>query len=1501
MELRDIRNRVFPSLRGNNNWEWFLNKVIEGLDNSLFKFLYSDEQPRTVKVAIKDFKTRKQLANNGIHQKELKVTASGSVSINDKELKIGTGNTVTYNGFLDEFNSTEIQEYIKLKGTNLIIIDSATEELVYFINVDTFSPAGETTTEDLVEESCKFISQTLRQYKNKNLIYVLITEGGYSVSEELSKLFEELGVSVAPVFRQSTDILVVGNLKTSKGANAYVLENVRDLTIPLLDQVPVVPLDNVISGIKVYTTASSGTVPDGPEQSIFPNIASVTELQPNLLVKVGLLFVGVEKQSEGYVKINANSSLRFKYGVVRNSVFLECSTLESASILSTYLRLPFAVEINTLEDILTPCWVDVSPVNYNISSGKYNSTTLNDGSGGAVLQLDSNVQLHTVYEEVDLLKMDYYPNNFKALYSKLFGMKTLDAHSIQAMSWLLYYCGVDIRDVSFNYEEGLENSKKYQTRSIRFISVDEESATGYLYIDCPVIPYSNNWGDMIKGELSYSYLAKIHDTDKLVVLNASKDVEIDILSYDKGIVTFSYSNPLVGKFIAELLTKEVIGEVSATIVRKLGTYRFEKVYSGVSITNPEALDLVTRSLPLTRDIDVREWYLSTNTTTIRASKFGLISEFSNLQVSGNDRFRIDLSQLAEWADLEVGNGVIDGKVVTGTAPTWIKFKFTNNNSGQARSGSIKLLGENTQSVEIGYIQEYQDYIDPWVNNQPYVEGVTYQFVTENTVNFNCILHIRTILDWEIEYSGPQYMFVGATSGKGDRDVLITVPSTSSTNIDSNIGYVSVKFKDGDKIIKYKNLIRVVQNMAVSTRMSMDIRVKPKGEYEIKTPLTIDTNKDVVWMLVGCRGQQKVVFNYLNNKTIYQSSWPYLFLTDRDRGEISVEDNIEYPIYQPNIEAVNESKLSVSKRDYGGSIILSTPIRYVTVRMEDFPDSASLIVSKYLNVFKENQQGTVELQNNINYISFYSFHLSLPTPEQILFSQKRLTTHDRISGVEDYMVATITVKEDGYVFGMGGYYKEIDSLSSAVYLRKGNTIIDISRWMYYLDVANPDRVIGLSPAYKCFEVKTQALYLEKGDYFIYRKGSGLGDVDFFSFQWISVDDYTKTSGYLLTGNVTDRVIPPGTKVRANTEVKISYSVLQGFKLKHLNVLTTQDVMEVPEEYKSIINATASGTVQIYKTSNLDIDYNFKVISMNSESTEVGKLDIITSSEEQVVVKFVLKISSLSTAFIRVDGILDKIVLGEGEHFSYSRKLTPGSHNVKIEFDASSTDDDRENYIRDIELSGKGVDESYRVVVEDSKFFMPDKDTQVKFIVEGDPAEPREYKEFPCFCKFPSEYNTFPWNVLNNTSIFGLGETTNTKADGLGRVNRPMFTDSLVIGRGRVEIGTILENQYNNTFVQNETVDGLAIYYMEFKLDNDDRRRDFESVWASIKSNTEKYTLVKYNELSSEESRLINLLEGIFYADGGSLDDPQIKFIENTVKDPSRYNPETGAVLLGFFNV
>lgn len=1502
MELIDIRNRVFPSLRGNTNWEWFLNKVIEGTDNSLFKFLYSDEQPRTVKVPIKDFKTRKQIANNGTRQKELKVTTSGSVSINDKELKTGTGATVTYNAVLDEFNVTETKEYFKLRGTNLVIIDSSTEELVYFINVDTFAPAGDNTTEDLIEESCKFVSQTLRQYKNKNVMYALITEGGYSVSEELSKLFGELGVAIESVFRQSTDILVVGNLKTSKGVNAYVLERTRDLVIPLLDQVPVVPLDNMLSDIKVYTVASSGTVPDGPEQSVYPNIASVTELQPNLLVKIGLVFGDVEKKSEGYLKINANSSFNLKYGVVRNYVFLECSTLESASILSTHLGLPFAIEINTLDDVVAPCWIDMSPEDYHVLSGKYNSITLSDGIGGDVIQLDNTIQVHAVYDEVDLVKLDYHPNNFKALYSKLFGMKTLDVHSMQAMAWLLYYCGASVRDVIFDYEEEVENTKKYLTRSIRFISVDEGSATGYLYIDCPVIPYTGNWGDKIQGELSYSYLAKIHDTDKLVVLNASKDVEIDILSYDKGIVTFSYTNPLVGKFISELLTKEVIGEVSATVVRKLGTYMFEKIYSGVHTASPEALDLITRSLPLTRNLDVREWYLSVNTTAIKASKYGLISEFSNLQVSGNDRFKIDLSQLAEWADLEVGNGAIEGNVVTGTAPTQIRFKFTNNNSGQLRSSSIRLLGENTQSIEIGYTQEYQDYLAPWVNNQPYVEGVQYQFVTDNTRNFNCILHIRTILDWEIEYSGDKYMFVGATSGKGDRDVLITVPSISPVSIDSNIGYVSVKFKDGDTVVEYSNLIRVVQDIVVSTRMSMDIRVKPQGQYEIEKPLTIDTNNDVVWMMVGCRGQQRVVFKYLNNKIIYQSSWPYLFLTDRDRGDISVENNTEYPLYQPNLEAVNESTLSVSKKDYGGDITLTTPVRYATIKMEEFPDSASWIISQYLNVIKENQQGTVELQNNTSYIAFYPYNISDPTPEQLIYSQKRITAHDR-SDTSDaaFSVATITVLEDGFVYGMIGYYDKVESISNAIYLKKGSTKVSIDTWLYYIDVNNPDKEVGLSPAYKCFGVKNQAVFLEKGDYILYRKGQGLGDIDLFSLQWVSQEDHAR-DGYLVTGNVPDRVIDPGTKVRANTEVRINQSIAQGFKLKSLDVLTRQEVMEIPEEYANVVRSTASGSVRLVRSANLHIDNNFNVISLDNTNTIPGTLIITTSSEEQVLVRFILKIASLVYVNVSVDGVRDRRILGTGNQVSYSRKLTPGNHTVQIQYgDLSASGGVGENYIKDIALLGNVDSTSYRVVIEDSKFFMPDKDTLVNFIVEGDPAEPREYREFPCFCKFPSEYDRFPWNILSNTNIFGLGETTNILADGLGRINRPMFTDSLVIGRGRVEIGTLLENQYSNTFVQNETVNGLAIYYMEFKLDNSDKRREFDSVWANIKSNTEKYTLVKCDEVSSEEKNLLALLEELFYEDGGSLDDPRIKVIENSVKDPSKYNPESGDVLLGFFNV
>ena len=235
-------------------------------------------------------------------------------------------------------------------------------------------------------------------------------------------------------------------------------------------------------------------------------------------------------------------------------------------------------------------------------------------------------------------------------------------------------------------------------------------------------------------------------------------------------------------------------------------------------------------------------------------------------------------------------------------------------------------------------------------------------------------------------------------------------------------------------------------------MSMDIRVKPQGLYEIEKPLTIDTNKDVVWMLVGCRGQQRITFSYLNNKTIYQSSWPYLFLTDRDRGEISVENNIEYPIYQPNLEAANESTLSISKKDYGGNITLTALIRYVTIKMEDFPDSANLIVSKYLNVIKESQQGTVELQNNTSYIAFYSSHITAPTPEQLMFSQKRLTAHNRFDSSDAaFSVATITVLEDGYVFGMIGYYNETENISSAVYLKKGGTTVNIGNWLYFIDI------------------------------------------------------------------------------------------------------------------------------------------------------------------------------------------------------------------------------------------------------------------------------------------------------------------------------------------------------------------------------------------------------------------------------------------------------------------
>ena len=188
------------------------------------------------------------------------------------------------------------------------------------------------------------------------------------------------------------------------------------------------------------------------------------------------------------------------------------------------------------------------------------------------------------------------------------------------------------------------------------------------------------------------------------------------------------------------------------------------------------------------------------------------------------------------------------------------------------------------------------------------------------------------------------------------------------------------------------------------------------------------------------------------------------------------------------------------------------------------------------------------------------------------------------------------------------------------------------------------------------------------------------------------------------------------------------------------------------------------------------------------------------------------------------------------------------------------------------------------------------------VIGDPEEPREYKEFPCLCKVGSalEISTFPWNVMSLVQgVFNYGPKGPDQIDTYGRTKTPMFTDSIVVGRGEAVLSTFIKNQYGNTYIQTNDRTSLSLYYLTFPLNTEIRINDFIDRWAKISTKSEGFAVMKISDLSYDETSLLSMLEGIYTSDGFSVNNPGINYISNTAVDPD--NPGEDDIVLGFFNV
>lgn len=209
MEIKSLKNGIVPELLENDNWNWFFDKISELPKDTLFSLLREGEQPFRFTLPVEKLVPDKFETDNStvISGKFIQVNCNchnGTdaftdqiyVSVNGTNVTTGHYVTYTYNtstGYLERTDYYNEALYFR-RGTNTLMFDASTLELIEMLWVDTYAITGTAST-DLNELACDEVANWIEEYRQNrpNTICVLLNADSASCSAKLRKTLASLG------------------------------------------------------------------------------------------------------------------------------------------------------------------------------------------------------------------------------------------------------------------------------------------------------------------------------------------------------------------------------------------------------------------------------------------------------------------------------------------------------------------------------------------------------------------------------------------------------------------------------------------------------------------------------------------------------------------------------------------------------------------------------------------------------------------------------------------------------------------------------------------------------------------------------------------------------------------------------------------------------------------------------------------------------------------------------------------------------------------------------------------------------------------------------------------------------------------------------------------------------------------------------------------------------------------------------------------------------------
>lgn len=887
MEIKSLKNGIVPELLENDNWNWFFDKISELPKDTLFSLLREGEQPFRITLPVEKLVTDKFETDNStvISGKFIQVNCNchnGTdaftdqiyVSVNGTNVTTGHYVTYTYNastGYLERTDYYNEALYFR-RGTNTLMFDASTLELIEMLWVDTYAITGTAST-DLNEQACDAVANWIEEYRHNrpNTICVLLNADSASCSAKLRKTLASLGGLKEGVYSSARKRhYFIGNLNTP-GQKAF--EQISDdpsfevVTVPCKDGVykntEKPPFDDirVLYSLGTIAGPTEMFIPkySPPENNVLSNclwakiVANVVDSDPILVRMYSSTWSSLNSATYTFAVSNSKGGPLLEYPNI------SCAAIAAYTEGNLYLRLKEANKTSAATVLCSRTLFNraVFSDEYYLQDGEYKSDSgyifdVKDGSA---------VSIPTVSTEVVIEKFDYFPNMFKGVYGEIFGTRIFDIFSYTGLSTAQYLLGYPEHDLEtgtaitqfITEATPYQSGKKYSIRGIKFLS----RTSAYISEDC--LPYEDDDNcDFIEGQLSYC-------TDASVSSCTFKNVSLKVLSYDKGIIFFDGSTEDLD-FVEECASLRAYSVKSrAVLVRKLHGYQFDEPIVSFDVAKPasdpnkyiELKNWWERSEPIAALLKNIQYTLAVSTTLIEAQRQG--DPKFVVSIFGNDEFTIVTTN--SWLTV----------TTTGIAPSDIFIAVATNETSSARTGEIQVQGRHGTRYTIVVKQDYLETTKPTIIGGPIFAsaGGTFKMI------------IRTAVAWKV--TAPDWITIQRTgTGSVTLDGQVQPYDTSvDQDYATRQGKIYFETVDPDNSFPKTEIVEFIQQ----PKLTFEVRCGyPQGSSSViagkdKDPVrfSVKTHPNIHWIVCGVNDVTSDNEHFSTEDALV-SLWPCRFQT-----------------------------------------------------------------------------------------------------------------------------------------------------------------------------------------------------------------------------------------------------------------------------------------------------------------------------------------------------------------------------------------------------------------------------------------------------------------------------------------------------------------------------------------------------------------------------------------------------------------------------------------------